>query len=176
MKAGTDLFTNMMPVFLAQIAQKTGDRFQRAMLRGPLNMFGQATHLEHSPVCRATRQGSKEAVAASQRPHAYGWAASPTVDSTVVATGKHDCFRDNTRQGSRPNRSCCLLGRFQRRMEDGVEQATKTMSEARLQPVAQRDQLIDPGDDAAFILRLPARGLEVTATTAVTAHDGPPPP
>ncbi len=44
---GFDLLADMKPVFLAQPAQKTGDQFQRAMLRGPFNMLGQAKHLEH---------------------------------------------------------------------------------------------------------------------------------
>ncbi len=47
-------------------------------------------------------------------------------------------------------------------MEDGVEQAAArgvALIEARLQPVAQRHQFIDPGDDAALLFSRHRQGV-----------------
>ena len=46
------------------------------------------------------------------------------------------------------------------RIKGGVEQATKTMIEARLQPVAQRHQFFDPGDEAALLFSRHRQGVQ----------------
>ena len=43
---GFSLFTDVVPIFFAQLAQILGYRFQRTVLLGPLNVFGQASHLQ----------------------------------------------------------------------------------------------------------------------------------
>jgi hypothetical protein len=45
--AGIGSVSNMKPFFLAQFAQEFADQFQLTMLCSPLNMLGQAKHLEH---------------------------------------------------------------------------------------------------------------------------------
>ncbi len=68
------------------------------------------------------------------------------------------------RQGYQPYRSRYFPSHWCQRLgEKGVEQAETDgggLIEARLQPVAQRHQLIDPGDDVALLFSLHRQGVQ----------------